>query len=336
MTSQLGASVNLHHSPSPEIQKPKRKRDAALKAEIEARADEIRKALRDKWGDPNKYTFLVAYLMTLYDADLPAATKWTGAMLALFGDWGTGKNCFPSKETLAAGARSTEESTIRRQLRQIEEAGLLQTSAGTGRKSSRYHLHIPNRTLTELADMMNEVQGQKSSIGVDAYPEQASTPTQGEHKSLPTIPLDQDTIPGQKTKSMEVSSLAIPVKYTDASRPDFQGAATGSELEDFQEMALSLKSLDDNRMLAPVLFEEKAYAELAALAKKCHVKFIEEAARNILYSSRIDGKMRTGGIRSWNYFAGKAMDYQRQDALYRAGLAPGDLTFLQKGLMSYE
>lgn len=307
-------------------------------------AEEIRAFYRQKWDREHAtkdITFLVRFLRALAVSDLSTETRWTAAVMAIFGDWVTGKNSYPSQQVLAALTGKSQRA-VRRHTRELDEAGFTDTETGKGRLSSRYNLAIPKRTVTELAELMGVADEGGVAMGVGGTPAHGggSNRTYAEglpgHECPPIILQDQMMGSDDETEKGEVSSLAIPLKYTDATRPDFQEVATGSEIEDFQEMALALKDIDDNRILAPVLFREEAYAELAALAKKCHVKFIEEAARDILYSSRIDGKMRAGGIRSWNYFAGKALDYQREDALYRAGVAPGDRTFLQKGLMSYE
>lgn len=315
------------------------------------KAEGIRDLYDGRWANGANVTFMIRFLRALALADLPPATKWTAAVMSLFSDWSTGENCFPGQATIAAMTRETERS-VRRHTRELEKAGLVSAVTGKGRTTSRYNLAIPEKTLTELATLMDHGQsGRECPPWEDASVRPEGTPMSGlrGQDCPPIISVNQTKESDQTTKKAEQISEAGVLKYTDdfsrdfpvstdASRSDFSGAAAtvGSVLEDFQEMALDAKERDENHILAPVLFTPKSYSELEVIANECGIRFVDQAIDFVLAKSKTDGNVRRGGIRSWNYFTAKANDYRKEERLAIAGVAPGDRMLLRKGCDGYE
>jgi hypothetical protein len=72
-----------------------------------------------------------------------------------------------------------------------------------------------------------------------------------------------------------------------------EGAAATVE-EDFRELALSFKRLDENHLLAPVLFKSEAYAQLGDMCERWTPAYVEAAITNALAETKVSRKMRRG------------------------------------------
>jgi hypothetical protein len=303
-------------------------------------AEAIRARLRDKWfGETGKTPFFIQYMRALALADLPLADKGAGMILALFADK-KGK-CWPGQATIAALARETDRS-VRKRTRRLEDGGFAVTETGAGRTTSQYSLSIPAQTLVEIANLMEASEGNHCSApernhcsgqrGTSVPPNYSVELPRGNFKKEMAMGHDQTAAAPLKytegfsatQDSITATSDGCPFR-TDASLSDFPGTAAGSEIEDFQEMALAMKAKDDNSILAPVLFRDTAYAELAAISARHGVRHVEQAIKDVVVQSRTGGKMRRGGVRSWKYIEKKAADYRKKDDVAKAGLAPGDV-----------
>ena len=98
-----------------------------------------------------------------------------------------------------------------------------------------------------------------------------------------------------------------------------RGAAPTEE-EDFQELALSFKRLDENHFLAPVLFKSEAYAQLGDMCKRWTPRYVEKAICNALTETKVSRKMRRGGIRAWSYFEGIVRDWAARHEAAKIGV----------------
>jgi hypothetical protein len=90
--------------------------------------------------------------------------------------------------------------------------------------------------------------------------------------------------------------------------------------EDFRELAMSLKELDENHLLAPVLFTVEAYASLGNLCERWTPRYVEAAIINTLAETKVSRKMRRGGIRAWSYFEGIVRDYAAKEEAGKVGV----------------
>lgn len=85
---------------------------------------------------------LIEWRNALRDSDISANAKLVGFILSTHMD-AMGGSCFPAVKTIAHEASRCDRA-VRNALRELEDAQLLLTEQGGGRRSSRYHALVPS------------------------------------------------------------------------------------------------------------------------------------------------------------------------------------------------
>jgi hypothetical protein len=234
------------------------------------------------------------WLWSLMLSDQTPLAKLLGVSIWLHTD-PSGGNAFPAQSTLAA-MTGVEPRSLRRSTRQLERAGFLDTQPGSGERSTRYEIRIPQQTLIELAALRGDP-GVRTEGTVESGQGGPQSPDREDRRVPRSTPLTNAL--NQRTEPTQGSEPAAPSRR----KKPRSGILGEIAAEDgARKFALGLKSLDCNEILSGELFQPSAYAELAAMIEKFGTGSVRAAVTGALARDRAGNPMRRGHVRTWSYF----------------------------------
>lgn len=155
----------------------------------------------------------IEYIAAISKADLSARQKLHAMTLALFADYETGRNAWPSIETLAERC-GVSARTSRRALAELVDVGWLMREDRPGR-TSLYHLTTPDKNDRGTPDKSDR--GDKNDRGTpdknDTPPRTKTTPDQTHYQTQETKPKNDDDAREREDVVTEDELEEVPDEY---------------------------------------------------------------------------------------------------------------------------